>query len=667
MTRAKAIMEKSNNSTSAQCWQALVDVVGHELREPTRTLPFFVIDGSSGIGKTQMAIQLCMEFDGVFLVCTDNSLPEQQIIYSGFRNVSSVLLEAAHRDRHHFIEHQGSSQLENQDLFVAGFVGSLLRLRGTKSDGRPFFMRLREITNADSIGRRKPIEVFSSESTNRHMLIVLDEVVAEDYVLLAGIRDTLRACGAVVVMCGTDATIANMIEKKRMRSSRSSGGVRWARLVLPPSCSVDIDCGSLTEAQQQLCRQAGRGYFGETILNFLNNESNSIANLDDIINAVAGELYRAKPKLRNDGGLRGQACSLLPMYQYSERQTSSVTSHLALLWTRATGETKFIWDLWLRDGRLYFDNDNEAWQPRNYFPDAKTEPFLYLCLHGTKDYPALMKLETRLSVKALMFELAKSSLVCGIDLKNPNAPTKNADLLEAAASTAMVLSSHQNGTTGVSIDQFVRGLISEWSTVYREPSSVPITVSHEHGFLRDVMVPYLLPQGSKGFGDWMKASWKLKWGEVYRPPNSDMVDLLIDDDEGRRVFVSGEAKYRKSLTSDDLFKCLERVPRNSLLHVLFCETAQDRYFFQTSKKAQEDRQDKVKGLNYAVMRVSRDGESLCLKNVLPEPLRDRSSNKLVLLLPLDACDNGSFMQRFANKTRSILGRSPAKKGIGKLA
>jgi hypothetical protein len=161
-----------------------------------------------------------------------------------------------------------------------------------------------------------------------------------------------------------------------------------------------------------------------------------------------------------------------------------------------------------------------------------------------------------------------------IQFQNVVQPSNDGMFLEAVLSSCVCLASHSNGFSGVTLQQFLSDLIYQIQTNNQTPVSVINFKGLE--FMKDFNVPFLSPP-NQNWPDWLYheslSKLNCKFGNLTRTLNKDKIDLITD------CGISGESKdYGNVLKIDKMKGILQRIPKNSKLHIVFVRKLQDSYF-----------------------------------------------------------------------------------------
>ncbi len=207
-------------------------------------LPFLLLDGPSGIGKTQSVFTLLSNkefvnaYAAVYLVL-DVTSPNLQPIYRAFKTQSLLLQDCISRD-------------------LAAFPITMVPHCHDILENRPFetvmffdFLFFQTSTCKTILNLRTKIQ-----AEQKNYVVFLDETppISEHRRYVAFIRNILRLCGIVPVLLGTDSTAANLVPKAK-DGSRGRGNL-WCTVVVKfPTCLPSTGLAWLKPSDRHLlCR-----------------------------------------------------------------------------------------------------------------------------------------------------------------------------------------------------------------------------------------------------------------------------------------------------------------------------------------------------------------------------------------------------------------------------
>jgi len=198
------------------------------------------------------------------------------------------------------------------------------------------------------------------------------------------------------------------------------------------------------------------------------------------------------------------------------------------------------------------------------FPKISVEPFLYLSLcfsiyQELFSYPFVFK-DTCFTVVGSFNRINSPINNNSINSQNTLAISKSGNDLECVTTTAIVVSSHINGASGVIFSDFLRYLCIQLSEEYYPDSLLDMTMTTLN---IDLTVPFLAPPSDD---DWPIELRNIKgslFSTIIRTRNSDRIDFYIPN------VLTGECKnYSSKLPSNVLCDCIDRIPSNSRMHLI---------------------------------------------------------------------------------------------------
>jgi hypothetical protein len=560
---------------------------------------FLLLDGPSGVGKTQLVFALreylkesCLT--GYFpMTRTSNS----QYIYRGFSRISLTFNEAVNSDLSAFFKPGEPGLFPSIENFQLDHEYATLTFFG-----RLFFDDDKVKTISDlreSVARLgKPCIIFLDE---------VPRIQMNQGRFVAFSRNVLRLSGVIPVLLGTDSSAVNIIEVGKHSSEARNPGL-WAKVIttfpeyLPPD-HVSHDLRLLlrngnsrlnTFFLQELCKQ-GVDVASVTTLD--------IKVMLEVCKATEKAAVESKPNLREAEGLRGYFCMSNAAYfhdvddsfpprvgdkrnqdQYQSCVSSLVISHFADLSSRSLEQAhssepvpprKRIIDIQIKGGRVVLLGTQTPFDPVAIYRSTKESPLMYLILMSNELF--VYHKGDQLTVLKMMSYLAQSNIVSW-DPHNPNARVETGMVQESKVCVAIIVASHICGFEGVPLDQFLTRLMTELGAKKRLDLN-----RHQ---LPNLLVPFLGPANQQ----WPQYLQQLmpgcQLGDIQRSKNSDEIDLVVNDLSGQKVFV-GEAKDRQNIST----KLIQSIVTKGLRHqvpfeIIFARTLQTKYF--TKDEPEED-------------------------------------------------------------------------------
>ena len=242
------------------------------------------------------------------------------------------------------------------------------------------------------------------------------------------------------------------------------------------------------------------------------------------------------------------------------------------------------------------------WIPMGFFSPISKDLLLYLSMMGLSGRSALFDVSGRQQSFAASFTECKKNTVGGVPVKNIDQNTNSGLQLEALLAGAVCVASHDQGYSGLSVKDFLAQLLFELTSSHCNSTETSPSADGFDSFdslfpfLVDISVPFLAPPNCEwpAFLNQLQ-SRNVHFGSFGRTVNSEKIDLkgdLFSSDGSTRCF-SGECKDRDALKTGDIRDILNRIPAESLLHIVAVQTIENQYFqqakFNTVEKAIRDR------------------------------------------------------------------------------
>eukprot|EP00038_Savillea_parva_P005136 m.148101 g.148101 ORF g.148101 m.148101 type:complete len:840 (-) comp11666_c0_seq29:1396-3915(-) len=598
----------------------LQGTVDRIFKKRTTPKPFVLLDGPSGVGKSQQFFALS-GYRVVYFVLSSwfgEGDAFTQSIYSAFAPLSNEFKRCVDDDTPKFLglrSERGivsTTMLERHaysQLRTAGLVRALMRYFHTAAappEECLWLLATSDFVLEYTTASITDIREWLQQHPDHKFVFALDEMPPSDERGKAPntfCRNLFRACGLTVVLAGTGSTLKNAFAGAE--ASRGKEEHLWAEVQvnMPPATfeSVQLVCPKLTRDHQFLrLIESSRPLLAVLLATAALEDSTR--SLYHCIAEVAAKLYGQKPKLRSRDGLVGQWLMFAPAYQKLETTGQSVANDLV---TCHMADLHFVGDdgvaldpktheirFFVRDSVLCLDSGLQQWEPRCSFRSPQDDPLLHIVLQGThhqdvKNCPAFVLREgagrkRRLNTLQTLLHLKQNvrmESARALSHVNPKALSNDGNILESLATTAWCVASHEMGIAGSHIDDFFDHLCTELSsgTEWQGLSVVARLSTFLPDSFKNAKMPYVFRPGEES------GAWDVPpplsgldgcFGQLERPPNRDEHDiqLLLPDDVSDSVIrCSGEAKnHNGALNAGVLTPCIERVPSDSLLHFIFC-------------------------------------------------------------------------------------------------
>lgn len=445
---------------------------------------FYLINGPSGIGKTQLPFALMARgLKVIYLLFTEGETRPKNI-NQDFKEISQLFLLALRLD----LRQIDDSKLDSEYLLFSTTplltVVFLLHVLGAHSTS--YTLKYLQTWVQDcSVKSDLPIfvldEVFPPFTENKTRDI---ESLPEPALRLA--RNIFRAAGLVLLMMGTNSSAVNRATWASSSRCGSGPPPHWCRVIarLPKQTIDSISGLYATEAINQLrggkydsiCEffaeqfQTCLPWFVELIASQIvkpnSNELSATEFLDSLLITVASSVYDQKYFIHKDWrGVRGQLCMHLTAHKqgditpggdvhaYLGRNDSGdfVSHHFAHV------DGGFI-NLFLKEnGKVFEKNAYDPWSPKVSFPHATVDSFLYLLLGGGNTTFSPFGSGRSVFDAFLLVQNSCQSVLQGtvIGHSNPLSLRRGGHVYESLAAIATEIASHRGGVGGIKIEDFL--------------------------------------------------------------------------------------------------------------------------------------------------------------------------------------------------------------------
>eukprot|EP00474_Spongospora_subterranea_P006270 CRZ06728.1 hypothetical protein [Spongospora subterranea] len=541
--------------------------------------PFIFLEGSSGVGKTQMAFNvmnaLTTERFILYLVATPCS-ENAQDIYKMFSAPSDLFIECVAKDLINYSivtpEH-----LFNSKLYTFGFIEEFVRQGyGGTAD----------------IQKRTRTEIQHIVGS-RSLLIILDEFVSLDDATsnrARFMRNVFRCLMMPVILLGTDSRAANLRLIQDHSSVSGSSPRDWcfvygkfptvkATLVGLPANSDTFLKSLLLHSRPRFCQYAAE---------FVRSNPSSVVNasyVDSLLDATFARIVADKNVFNEEFGRLGQLRLFLnASYGFKDVRSSDNDVKAQLIhrhFAQLDGPQDFTIDSCGNVGGV-------KWIPSSVFPPMMEDLLLYLTMMGGPNRPAFQKLNVRVPYFTFLGACMKTNKTNSVRIVFDNASQSANDgpFLEAIMVTSIIVASHSGGLSGVSLKRFIESVSYELIPDKQyQFSSHPQPIVHAHAdpaqqvdlsHLSEFTVPFLSPS-NLAWPTFLHNLPNANFSNIYRTRNVERLDFSTD------CFITGEAKnYRSPISQKVMIQIFQRIPHDSVLHVVFVRKLQESYFCRSS-------------------------------------------------------------------------------------
>ena len=557
------------------------------------SIPFLYLDGSSGLGKTQMAFNLFKNFTAEFLSERDrrkvfyfvtlqgtpNPNDVHQLIYSNFKKSSNLLIRALEFDLMSDADETSPTTgiLFDSSLWIFGLIRLMISLYQqsniNENHNSQVNRNFKKCTGKDIIALLVELKIQNSRP-----VIIVDEIIqAQDdnnKKKLRRLQNIFKCLGFGLILLGTDSTAIN-IASSFSSHSRISYKAEWCFVYGNfPATHIMLQGHELIPNYIQSIFQSSRPLFSSEAcakyIQILNTDSqrNPIDILNEVLAKTFDQLSINKKIFINKFGKLGQIRLFLnASYTCLENESNAyIHSHFAYL----NGDKDFIIDCM---GQV----NSQPFRPSSVFPSAQEDALLYLIFMGGKDHSAFM--ENGKVVPALYYfnQENASSIVKESALHFKNAKQKSGDgqYLEALLSTIGILSSHISGLSGVLLHDYLLDIAYQIQQVaiQRKPNHVLVNFKKLLFLGAQYRLPYFLPP-NLARPDFLSPEIFLgsNINTLSRSCNADRIDISTD------VGLSGECKdWGCPIPHKQMKYIIERIPEKSSLHIIFVRSLQNSY------------------------------------------------------------------------------------------
>jgi hypothetical protein len=616
-SEARALAHYQSIGTSLSSHEIIV-----ELRKELKILRdqanlhhfYYLVDGPSGIGKTQLPFSLSAGDDKLkicHLLMTPGETSSNQRIYNCFNETSMILQLCLKRD----LKQIGSEGLGSEDLLYSDHhlwtVAFFFTMLG---------VTIELSTDFTVWSLRNFVEKMNPQD---RPIFFLDEVLTHlEAKTLQLARNLLRSVGLVVVLMGTNSCTANLVTLCIFSQHRRGRPGLWCKLItnLPRSTAESLQTLGATSLLEKMNVEekfktlvtflknqfhSCLPWFIEVFVSSMSlitdwNELSAVDLMDRLFHHMAKIVYEDMRRIRTSG-LRPQFCMHLDGHRrlnLDQHPPTALGTGTGVLGRSQTASFVANHFAVLDDGNIDLTVGQEGlacrgkdWYPFSSFVSAQCDPFPYLILGGGKgDFPLpfVDRKSNRMSTHQALISIETNHVISfgGTEMMivnyNSNEESRDGAILEALSSVATELASHRNGLAGINIIDFILTLTEELLPTYR-PLSWDPDHNLSHFLSSDCLeqtIPYLSPANDQ-WPEILQSQTEhingCRTASMKRSPSTEQLDLNIPG-----WAITGECKnYEDPIPLEILRGILERIPVDSHLHLVFVPKIQENYFTET--------------------------------------------------------------------------------------
>ena len=487
-------------------------------------------------------------------------------------------------------------------MFTYDFLQQLLAAKSLNANGKNDDTLLQAITvqkvECPESLRKQPIVVILDEfnvyrnkerNESKSSLYINYQMGSE--IFLRFVRNLFRSLKWVVVLMGTDSSVANLVVQSNASRCESDPWCfvyhKLPRFVVPDNYKelYNERCSQFPSLSYIL--HHSRPWFSLLTLGVLRdlNQTLDLMAFQEVIKRVASMVFDKKGIFFKDGGRYGQVALFLNM-AYSENHSRFMHEHFGdLILDEKTNAIAFEIDSFSFGLR---SNSAKNWNPSCRFANVCDDTLLYLCLMGLPGIDAIRdSAGVSLPYMTMALELDNMTFNRGLDVRNSQQKSNSGEHLEAFGVGAFIVASHAHGFQGISLVDFLPHFVYHMGL----PSFTfgkTVTPETWHSF----RIPFLAPPNQ----DWPTSVYDISggwFGRIERLPNKERIDSRVYCNN--RVGFALEMKdYSKKLPKSTLKHVLENLSLGD--PVVFIITNQMQKSYQLNKqdlsnKAWENLQD----------------------------------------------------------------------------
>ena len=322
-----------------------IDEIYHNASHKVK--PFMFINGSSGMGKTQLAFALNGKRPYYYWAINY----KYQNIYENFHQLRDSFLNQLNKDKAYYYQNSHEewdfrstdSEFYQQKLWIFGFILELVKYAiASEQNNMIEFSKEKHLSLSPCFAK----DVLSAVNENKQHapFFILDELQSKNnheknLYDLAFMRNVFRVCGLVVIVMGTDTVITNICDSGS--ASRAVDSKEWMYLISTfPDFKLSLSSKSLQNWEQlvkkypflKILLNHSRSLFSTLLVKYCIKNFESIIKstemskvFDNILDHIAFKVRSDKKLLENDESLRGQLCAITLVQFDTEEHRSKRT------------------------------------------------------------------------------------------------------------------------------------------------------------------------------------------------------------------------------------------------------------------------------------------------------------------------------------------------------
>ncbi|KAH9104113.1 hypothetical protein LEN26_010307 [Aphanomyces euteiches] len=522
--------------------------------------PFICVQGSSGMGKSQLAFALHGRRPYFYWLAA-SVVSTSQKIYQNFNAIS--------QEFHHFVALDNPTSTAKEEilntmsrtyskgkLWTFGFIRSLLNYCSSQEAMEPTMIHFAKEASLDvtKCTRRDVLIVIDGMVEKKKVLpfFVLDELTLNDVEgnqIAAFQRNVFRVCGLVVILMGTDA-------KESSLTAQSTDSYCTEHLWMAIVPHFPTYCMLMDENMDKNGKRFAR-LFIEQVLSNTNTESIKLSTLlDDAFATINTRMQHGKEYLCSKDGLYAQRMAVSYSNAKKSKRNSderdSPSKHPRLHIRASSMHAHFSNLVEERMTDLYWSANSllkgsQSWKATCSFPPVDKDLVLYLSILGGKEISTYQDIiiGKNFSTKFVFMTTKDDSI----------APLNGFQTLENMVAHAIFCSSRRNGAQGIAFHDFLSCLFGEFQdeewkkmselyVVHKETKQTMESLLREYSNsgmemesnieselgLSDMLIPFLAPPNSQWPLELLQAKeYGCYFGNLIRIMNEAECCIYVED------------------------------------------------------------------------------------------------------------------------------------------
>ena len=588
-----------------------VDTLSADFLTNKVAVPFIFLSGSSGMGKSQLAISCFQRASRDrhvwYFLFSDGETTQE--IYESFSSISSLFKSCRKKDMKSLLGsvkgnvEKGNNGiwkfLKEKPCYIYGFISELLSL-----DMEKFAQEDHTVVVSPKTLLELSTELAEYRKKMKTPVFIIDEIpcihrhkVTKKSIAVRMSRNAFRLAGIVPVLTGTNSTAINLLPT----SKDSFGSRNWVCLIAARHKLSLKSLGWNQESEESMPKVwkevllNSRPRFAcwatkylEDLLDKLEGTADErfkklhfVRTLDGLCKHIFEKSAAGKRITDTEGGKCGQMCLLQAHYSYeslnSKKKGSNIVQyHYANL---EHDNNCILTRCSINRDLKYIDGSNKSKTfnlTKCKFPPPENDVLLHLShLGGLNIYPFQNGGTVPVTFRSFVDARLSSLTHCTYIRMDGNSISDNGLRMESLVAGSVCIASRQKGVRGSLFKDFFGNLFVALGLTYCDnPEMSDNAKNIISSQILNFKVPFL-PSPNVKWPCYLIENKDLLFGKFQRTTNSSQIDFQASSKiSAAHLFpceLSGECKdYSKPITITDFCAAIKRIPHESCVHIFVC-------------------------------------------------------------------------------------------------